>query len=106
MAALAMTGYASSAAGADTKGVIAGRVQDSSGAVLQGAQVQVQGRDLTVPTNAQGEFSLADLDPGSYKLQVSYVGFKPFERDVTVRPARRSRWMCTWTSLRPMRRSW
>jgi TonB-dependent receptor len=84
-AALAMTGYASSAAGADTKGAIAGRVSDSSGAVLQGARVQVQGRDLTVSTSAQGEFSLADLEPGSYKLQVSYVGFKPFEQDVTVK---------------------
>ena len=49
---------------------------DSSGVVLQGAQVQLQGNELAVPSNAQGEFALPDLPPGNYKLQVSYVGFQ------------------------------
>jgi TonB-dependent receptor len=85
IAALAMTGYASSTAGVDTKGVVAGRVLDSSGAVLQGAEVKLQGKDLAVASNAQGDFTLPDLEPGTYKLQVLYVGFKPFEQDVTVK---------------------
>jgi TonB-dependent receptor len=85
IAALAMTGYASSTADADVKGAVAGRVLDSSGAVLQGAEVKVQGKELAVATDAQGDFSVADLEPGTYKLQVSYVGFKPFEQDVTVK---------------------
>ncbi len=84
VAALVLTGYVSSAAGVDTKGVIAGRVVDSSGAILHGAQVQLQSKGLAVASDERGEFSLADLAPGSYKIQVSYVGFKPFETDVTV----------------------
>jgi len=84
VAALILTGYVPSAAGADTKGVIAGRVADSSGAILHGAQVQLQSQGLAVASDERGEFSLADLAPGSYKIQVSYVGFKPFEADVTV----------------------
>jgi len=85
VAALVLTGLASSAAGVDAKGTIAGRVVDSSGAILLGAQVQLQGKDLAVASNAQGEFTLTDLEPGAYKLQVSYVGFKPFEQDVTIK---------------------
>ena len=84
-AALVLTVSVSPAVAADAKGAIAGRVVDSSGAILQGAQVQVAGKDLPVSTDARGEFSLADLAPGAYKLQVSYVGFKPFEQDVTVK---------------------
>jgi TonB-dependent receptor len=82
--AVALTGYVLSAAAVDTKGVVAGRVVDSSGAILQGAHVQLQGKDIAVPSDSQGEFALTDLAPGAYKLQVSYVGFKPFEKDVTV----------------------
>ena len=77
-------GYAASGAAGETKGVIAGRVLDSSGAVLQGAQVQVQGKDMTASTNGQGEFALSDLDPGSYTLHVSYVGFRSVDQDVKV----------------------
>ncbi|MGO9258442.1 MAG: carboxypeptidase regulatory-like domain-containing protein [Bryobacteraceae bacterium] len=72
------------AAAQSTKGTIAGRVLDSSGAILQGAQVQLQPRGLALATDAQGEFAITDLLPGSYKVQVSYVGFNSFEADVTV----------------------
>jgi TonB-dependent receptor len=84
MAALLLTGYASSAAGVDTKGTIAGRVVDSSGAILQGAQIQLRSKGLAVASDERGEFSFADLAPGSYTVQVSYVGFKALETDVTV----------------------
>lgn len=84
VAALVFTGYALFAAGIDVKGVIAGRVLDSSGAVLQGAQVQLQPGGLALASDAQGEFAITDLAPGAYKLQVSYVGFAPFETDVAV----------------------
>ena len=82
--ALALTTNASPAAAADGRGVIAGRVLDSSGAILQGASVKLQGKDMAVPSNSDGEFTLTNLMPGSYKLQVSYVGFRPYEKDITV----------------------
>src|ERR1700756_4281742 len=85
LTALVVTGSMASAAAVETKGGIAGRVVDSSGLVLQGAQVQLQGKDMTVATNAKGEFSFTDLVPATYKVQVSYVGFRNFETDVTIK---------------------
>ncbi|MGA3096067.1 MAG: TonB-dependent receptor [Bryobacteraceae bacterium] len=74
-----------SAAAQSTKGAIAGRVLDSSGAVLQKAEIQVQPQGTTLGSDAQGEFTVTDLAPGPYKIQISYVGFDPFETDVTVK---------------------
>lgn len=82
--ALVITGYVLSAATPDSKGGISGRVVDTSGLILQGAQVHLQGKDMAVPTNVQGEFSFTDLAAGSYRVQVSYVGFRAFEKDITV----------------------
>ena len=66
---------------ADT-GAIAGTVSDPSGALVARAQVVVtrqttpEERDLT--TDAQGDFSVQFLAPGSYDLTVSAPGFEPF----------------------------
>ncbi len=46
--------------------------------------MQLQSKGLTIASNERGEFSLPDLAPGNYKVQVSYVGFKPYETEVTV----------------------
>jgi TonB-dependent receptor len=82
IAAFALSGYAIAA---DANGVIAGHVADKSGLALQGALVKLQGgNELAVATNAEGDFSLNDLPAGTYKLQVSYVGFKLFDKDVTL----------------------
>ena len=83
-ASLILVACASTAAEPVASGSIAGRVTDSSGSVLQGAQVQAQPLELTAATDAKGEFSFANLTPGNYKLKVSYVGFQSFEKDVTV----------------------
>ena len=64
--------------------MIAGRVLDCLGIDSAGAQVQLQGKDMAVPSNAQGEFALHDLAPGTYKVLVSYVGFHPYEKEITV----------------------
>jgi TonB-dependent receptor len=66
------------------KGSIFGSVTDTSGAVLQGAQVSIQPNGATGVSNTLGQFLINDLDPGSYTVSVSYVGFATFSQTVNV----------------------
>jgi TonB-dependent receptor len=58
-----------------SKGGISGIVKDPAGAVLSGAQVVLQPASITVVSDAQGRYLIPDLNPGSYTMTVSYVGF-------------------------------
>src|SRR5229473_3025125 len=57
-----------------------GQVRDTSGAVVQGADVQLISDTTNVrypaKTNSDGIYSVTDLPPGSYRIQVSRAGFK------------------------------
>jgi len=66
------------------KGAISGRVTDNSGAVLQGAQVSVEPVGISVASDIQGQFFINDLDPGSYPITVTFLGFKTFTGKVDV----------------------
>lgn len=66
------------------KGSLSGRVADTADAVLQGAQVELLPRAGMVTTNGQGEFNITNLDPGTYTVMISYVGFEPFTQEVTI----------------------
>jgi TonB-dependent receptor len=66
------------------KGTISGRVTDSSGGALIGAQISVQPKGVGVVSDAKGQFFINDLDPGSYTLSITYVGFEPSTKTVTV----------------------
>lgn len=70
--------------GQSSKGVITGVAKDSAGAVLQGAKVQLQPEVRPVNTNGQGEFTITDVPPGTYRVTVSYVGFASYSGSVTV----------------------
>ncbi len=72
------------AQGQGGKGTISGRVTDSSSAALIGAQVTVQPIGISVVSDARGQFFINDLEPGSYTVTVSYVGFEAFTQTVTV----------------------
>jgi len=72
------------AAGQSGRGVISGRIVDSAGAVLPGAQIDLQPRAISAVTNGQGEFTISDLPPGEYTVSVHYVGFSALSQPVTV----------------------
>ena len=70
-------------------GTISGQVLDSSGAVIAGAEIIVvndaTGVRLTTKTNGEGIYVLPNLPPGSYRLQVSKIGFKTLIKpDITL----------------------
>jgi len=48
----------------ERKGSISGRVTDNSGGVLQGAQIELQPKNVSLASNGQGEFFINDLEPG------------------------------------------
>ena len=67
-----------------SKGVIRGRVTDASGAALVGAEVILLQSGASVVSDAQGEFFFNNLEPGTYTVEISYVGFTPVKKDVAV----------------------
>src|SRR5881409_359968 len=70
------------------KGAIAGHVTDSSGGALIGAQAAVQPGGVNVASDGRGQFFVNDLDPGSYTVTVTYVGFEPFTQTLDVTAGR------------------
>lgn len=63
-----------------TLGSINGTVTDSTGAVVQSADVKVHnvatGLEQTVKTKSDGSFSIVDLPIGTYSVTLAKVGFK------------------------------
>jgi len=56
--------------------VLMGTVVDqSTGEVLPGAQVKINGLDQTVYTDLDGNFEVHGIKPGSYTLDVSLVSY-------------------------------
>jgi hypothetical protein len=73
--------FSSSPAGAQAlKAAILGVVTDSSGAAIAGASVSVKdigtGALRTTTSDDQGRYSVADLDIGTYEIDVEKSGFK------------------------------
>lgn len=67
-------------------GSISGTLTDPAGAVLRGAQVSIPAKGLIVSTDQQGRFFFSGLQPGSYTISVSYIGFEKSTKTVTVNP--------------------
>lgn len=66
------------------KGVISGQVTDTQSAALPGAKIELVPKVQPVASNREGLFTLVDVNPGTYSITVSYVGFKPYTGTVTV----------------------
>src|SRR6202050_892097 len=67
-------------------GSISGTLMDPAGSVLRGAQVSIPVKDRMVATDEQGRFFFSGLQPGSYEISVSYIGFQKLTKTVTVNP--------------------
>ena len=67
-------------------GSVSGTVKDTVGSVLQGAQIALQPTATTVASDAQGNFLISNIKPGTYTLTVSYVGFNSSVTTIVVNP--------------------
>jgi hypothetical protein len=69
----------------ESKGTILGRITDSSGLVVPGADIHVIDRATTLNTrslsNSDGNYVVPFLVPGTYTITVEKTGFKKFVRD-------------------------
>ena len=75
---------AGTASAQSARGSLRGQAQDNAGAMLQGAQVELLPNAGTATTNDKGEFAFPNVAPGTYTLLINYVGFEPFQQEVTV----------------------
>jgi hypothetical protein len=73
-------------------GSLSGTVKDPKGAIVVGAQVtarnETTGTTKTATTDAQGKFSLAELEAGNYVVSIARDGFKASEQKVTLEDKR------------------
>ncbi len=77
---------ATSVSGAqESRGTLAGRVTDASGAVIGGAQIQITntqtGVIIPTQTNDQGLFKVPFLIPSVYSVTIEHSGFKRLVRE-------------------------
>src|SRR5690606_31701441 len=52
--------------------------------LLIGASIRIKGTPLNGQTNSQGQIQLAQLKPGTHTLQVSYMGYRPLEKVISI----------------------
>jgi iron complex outermembrane receptor protein len=70
---------------AQARGTVTGRVTSAqNGQPIGGANVRVQGTSQGALTRADGTYSI-QLNPGSYQLQASLLGYAPAQETVTLR---------------------
>jgi hypothetical protein len=67
---------------------ITGRITDSSGALVSGAQVTLTKADtrlvIKTSTNSDGIYTFPSLQPGPYRIQITQAGFKTATTEMTV----------------------
>ena len=72
-------------------GTLTGTVEDSSGAIAPGVEVNVSneavGATRVAQTNASGTFTITNLVPGMYSLEIRAPGSDPFDRPVLRSPS-------------------
>ncbi|HTV74881.1 MAG TPA: TonB-dependent receptor [Candidatus Acidoferrales bacterium] len=65
-------------AAVSTGATISGVVRDSNGGPLQNATVTLQGpQSATTHTDANGQYTFTDVQPGLYQINFSHVGYTP-----------------------------
>ena len=70
--------------GAFAQGVLKGKVIDAQNLSLPGANVVLQGTSIGSVSNQNGEFTIVNLEAGSYEVVVTYLGYASLNQNVTI----------------------
>ena len=88
LAALIMLSVSGGLAAKSVHGTVRGTVQDSTGAIIYRASVQLTnvstGVVRTIQSSAEGEFIFPLVLPGRYKMDVSSLGFQSTSEEITL----------------------
>ena len=78
------------ALGQSSQGRITGTVKDADGAIVSGVDVSLQLQNQAVArgtvTDANGAYTLDNIEPGTYQLVVERTGFVPYRAAVQITP--------------------
>lgn len=76
--------YADEKANVVKQGTIRGRIIDTSKQTLPGASIYIENLKTGVTSDVNGFYTFANLNPGTYTVKVSYVGYAPVEMKITI----------------------
>lgn len=68
----------------EAKGTIRGRIIDNTKQTLPGASIYIEKLHTGVTSDVNGFYTFPNLDPGTYTVKVTYVGYAPVELKITV----------------------
>lgn len=71
------------------QGTIRGRIIDASKQTLPGASIYIENLRTGVTSDVNGYYTFSNLNPGTYTIKISYVGYSPVEMKITI-PARKT----------------
>ena len=75
---LAFSGYAQ-------KAIISGKVLDVDDKLpLPGAMIQIVGENKYTVSDYNGRFELLNINPGTYQVQVKYIGYNAITHEIVV----------------------
>ncbi|MDZ7723263.1 MAG: DUF2012 domain-containing protein [candidate division KSB1 bacterium] len=82
---VAIVPAADAPAGRSRRGTVKGKVADaSSGEPLPGANVVIDGTSIGAATDIDGEYVIRNVKPGSYTLEIRYIGYKNASYEIKV----------------------
>lgn len=67
-------------------GSISGKVTNNNGEPVPTANVLLTEINQGTATNLPGEYSIENVEPGTYTLRVTFVGYKDFTTQITINP--------------------
>lgn len=83
------TAIADEKANVTKQGTVRGRIIDATKQTLPDASIYIEKLHTGVTSDVNGFYTFSNLDPGTYTVKVSYVGYSPVELKITI-PAGRT----------------
>ena len=68
----------------EAKGAIRGRIIDNTKQALPGASIYIEKLHTGVTSDVNGFYTFSNLNPGTYTVKVTYVGYAPVELKITI----------------------